>query len=881
MEKLVLIDGNSIAYRAFFALPPLNNAKGQYTNAVFGFTNILLKILAEEKPTYIMVAFDAGKAVFRHQKYESYKGTREKTPSELREQFPMIRALLDAFSIKRFEIDGFEADDIIGTMSKHAEAMGIHTRVVTGDKDLLQLVSPHVEVGIMRKGSDIEWYDEAAIWEKYQLRPDQIRDLKGLMGDTSDNIPGIPGVGEKTALKFLYEYGSVEGLLQHIDELKGKMKEKVAANQDLAILSKDLATIVRDVPIDVPVSETHYDGYDVEAVRTIFMEYEFRSLLNRIASEQGDSPSPSEGTQPSIEYHLVTVDTMDEAKKYLQSPVALHIEVDGDNPHRHPMIVLSIASEQGIVHVEPELMVKWPALLEWIQNEQYEKWVYDAKAATVALRGLGIELKGITFDPMLAGYLLNPSITDHSLARIVTDHGVYSLRSDEEIYGKGAKRKLPEGDALYTHLAHKVNAIWKSRAHLEQELTDKELKELLYDLELPLSGVLAEMEITGITVRRDNLEDMGKQLDAEIAHLTSEIYRLAGTEFNINSTKQLGEILFDKLGLPPVKKTKTGYSTDADTLEKLRGQHEVIEHLLHYRTLVKLNSTYVEGLMKEIHERDGKVHTTFNQALAATGRLSSLNPNLQNIPIRIEEGRRIRKAFVPAEADWVILAADYSQIELRVLAHISQDHNLIDAFQKGMDIHTRTAMDVFGIPAEAVTADMRRSAKAVNFGIVYGISDYGLSQNLGITRKEAAQFIERYFSVFDRVKGYMEEIVATARKQGYVTTLLNRRRYLPEIMDRNFNIRSFAERTAMNTPIQGSAADIIKLAMVNMAQELKKLNLRSRMLLQVHDELVFEVPPEELEQMKALVPQVMESAIKLSVPLKADVSYGKSWYEAK
>lgn len=882
MKKLVLLDGNGIAYRAFFAIPPLNNTKGQYTNAVYGFTNILLKILADEKPTNILVAFDSGKTVFRHEKYEQYKGTREKTPPELREQFPMIRELLDAFSIPRLELEGYEADDIIGTLSKKAEMEGIHTRIVTGDKDLLQLVSPFVEVGLMRKGSEIEWYDEAAIRERYNLSPDQIRDLKGLMGDSSDNIPGIPGVGEKTALKFLYEYGTVEGLLANIDQLKGKMKEKVEENQHLALLSKELATIVRDVPMDFSIQDTTYSGYDAEAVRNVFLQFEFRSLLNRI---DGGTTQIEEDVKveqlPQVQYHVVNADNKQELESLLTSPMVMQIELDNDNPHRAQIVAITLASDKGIMHIGAEHIADWPALVQWLEDEQQTKWTYDAKAAMVALSRNQVQLRGIEFDLLLAAYLLNPSQSAYPLSQIASEFNTYTLRSDDDVYGKGAKRVIPTGDTLYTHLAHKAMAIWKSKESVERELKDKELYELFYELELPLSSVLAKMELAGITVDRDKIQTMGKQLEEEIQTLTEDIYKLAGTEFNINSTKQLGEILFDKLGLPPIKKTKTGYSTDADTLEKLKGQHEIIDKLLHYRTLVKLNSTYIEGLLKEIHDEDGKIHTTYNQALAATGRLSSINPNLQNIPIRIEEGRRIRKAFVPSEKDWVILSADYSQIELRVLAHISKDENLIDAFMKEMDIHTRTAMEVYGVTAEEVTPNMRRSAKAVNFGIVYGISDYGLSQNLGITRKEAGQFIERYFARFQGVKRYMEEIVQIARQQGYVTTLLNRRRYLPEILDRNFNIRSFAERTAMNTPIQGSAADIIKKAMIMMADQLEKEKLRSRMLLQVHDELVFEVPSEELEVMKELVPKVMESALELSVPLKVDVSYGPTWYDAK
>jgi DNA polymerase-1 len=885
MEKLVLVDGNSIAYRAFFALPALTNSKGQYTNAAYGFTNILLKILDEEKPTHILIAFDAGKTVFRHKDFEQYKGTRQTTPPELREQFPMIRDLLDAYGICRYELEGYEADDIIGTISLLAEKEGIPTRIVTGDKDMLQLISPHVQVGLTRKGSDIEWYDEAALWERYNLRPDQIRDLKGLMGDTSDNIPGIPGVGEKTALKFLYEYETVEGLLANIDKLKGKIKEKVEENKHLAILSKELATIYRDVPTELTIDSLRYEGYDADKVRKILMELEFRSLLNRIKSDESATDEAAEeiGSKSYAEITFIqaTEENADQLEEYLTSPAAIHVEIDGTNPHRSPIIGMTVASEKGIIAVSPEMIKRWERLVQWLQDDRQAKWAYDGKAAIVALHKLGIELKGVEFDLLLAAYLINPSAPEYHLDQIVAETGKYALPMDDEVYGKGAKRKLPEAEVLFRHLAHKAKAILLSKAALEEQLEEREVGGLYYDLELPLSRVLASMEIAGISVDRNRLIEMGKELDYEIERLTNEIYRIAGCEFNINSTKQLGEILFERLGLPPIKKTKTGYSTDADTLEKLQYQHEIIPNLLHYRTLVKLNSTYVEGLLKEIHDEDGKIHTSFNQSIAATGRLSSIEPNLQNIPIRIEEGRRIRQAFVPSEKDWLILAADYSQIELRILAHLSGDKNLIEAFKNDMDIHTRTAMDVFGVSADQVTSLMRRQAKAVNFGIVYGISDYGLSQNLGITRKEAAQFIERYFTIFSGVKTYMEEIVQTARKQGFVTTLLNRRRYLPEIMDRNFNRRSFAERTAMNTPIQGTAADIIKKAMVLMDEKMRELKVKSRMLLQVHDELVFEVPSDELEVMKQLVPDVMEHALTLSVPLKVDVSYGPTWYEAK
>lgn len=876
---MILIDGNSIANRAFYALPPLTNAKGQYTNAVFGFTNMLLKILEEENPTYILVAFDAGKIVFRHKDYEEYKGTRQKTPSELKEQFPLIKEVLDSFGIKRFELEGYEADDIIGTLSLIADKEGKEVKIVTGDKDMLQLVSDHVTVGLTRKGiTEIEWYDRVGIKEKYGLTPDQIRDLKGLMGDTSDNIPGIPGVGEKTALKFLHEFGSVEGLIANIDQLKGKMKEKVEENKHLAILSKELATIYREVPLELTIEDTRYKGYEDKQLRKIFMELEFRSLIDRIVPDQVEEVKQ---VQEDIKYSQVTLKNMDEVEELLSSPAAVVVELDGENPHRSSLVGVTIASEKGILAITPDVLIKWERLKAWLEDDAIEKWTYDGKRAMVSLAKLGITLRGVTFDHLIAAYLINPSAPEYELALVTREFGGYMLPTDDEIYGRGAKRRLPEGEELFRHLAHKANAIRLTKSAVEKELEAKEVAELFSSLELPLSSVLAKMEIAGIRVDRGRLEEMGKELELRIDQLTEEIYKEAGEEFNINSTKQLGEILFERLGLPPIKKTKTGYSTDADTLEKLQHHHEIIPKLLHYRTLVKLKSTYVEGLLKEIHDEDGKIHTSFNQSIAATGRLSSIEPNLQNIPIRIEEGRRIRQVFVPSEKDWVILAADYSQIELRILAHLSNDKNLVDAFQKDMDVHTRTAMDVFGVDKDQVTSNMRRQAKAVNFGIVYGISDYGLSQNLGISRKEAAEFIERYFSIYEGVKTYMEEIVQIARKQGYVTTLLNRRRYLPEILDRNFNRRSFAERTAMNTPIQGTAADIIKKAMVILDEKMVDMGLTSRMLLQVHDELVFEVPPHEIEIMKRLVPEVMEHAIELNVPLKVDVSLGPTWYEAK
>lgn len=844
---------------------------------------MLLKVIEEMKPTHIMVAFDAGKVVFRHSEYADYKGGRAKTPPELSEQFPLIRELLDAFSIQRFELEGYEADDIIGTLTKRADEQAWKTTVITGDKDMLQLVSEHVSVALTRKGvSEIELYTPQEIQDKYGLAPLQIIDLKGLMGDTSDNIPGVPGVGEKTALKLLHEYGSVEEVLANVDRVSGKkLQENLRENVDKAKMSKELATILREAPVELNVQETGYDGYDGALLSEFFKRMEFKSLLSKI---KVDAPVEGEGQAANaapFHFEVVTEESAAKFAEKLTSPMAFYVEMDGDNYHHAPIIGFGLSADDVNLYVPWDQAKEWKAFSQWLEDSTKEKWTFDGKRDTVGLAWHDQDIKGIGFDVYLASYLLNATESNPTLDSIASQYAQVRVRSDDEVYGKGAKRLLPEEDVISEHVAHKAAAIWQSVPVLREQLAENKMNELLNDLEAPLSMVLALMEKQGIKVNRDRLAQMGVDLDAKLEGLTKQIYELAGQTFNINSPKQLGEILFDVLDLPVLKKTKTGPSTSADVLEKLSPYHPIIDAILTFRQLGKLRSTYIEGLTKEIHSKSSKVHTLYNQATTATGRLSSTEPNLQNIPIRMEEGRKIREAFIPSEEGWYMLAADYSQIELRILAHISGDENLIDAFQKGMDIHTRTAMDVFGVEEGEVTSLMRRQAKAVNFGIVYGISDYGLSQNLNITRKEAGDFIERYFSVFSGVKLWMEEIVKQAKQDGFVTTLLNRRRYLPDIRSSNFNLRSFAERTAMNTPIQGTAADVIKLAMIRMQDSLQEKGLKSRMLLQVHDELVFEVPQDELEMMKQLVPEVMESALKLDVPLKVDVSFGHTWYEAK
>ncbi|KHF41041.1 DNA polymerase I [Halalkalibacter okhensis] len=874
MKKLVLIDGNSIAYRAFFALPLLNNDKGVYTNAVYGFTTMLLKIIEEEKPTHMLVAFDAGKTTFRHKTFDEYKGGRQKTPPELSEQFPLVREMLDAFNISRYEVENYEADDIIGTLAKDASSKDFEVKVFSGDKDLLQLVSDKVTVVLTKKGiTNVEAYDEALIAEKYGISPKQIIDMKGLMGDSSDNIPGVPGVGEKTALKLLKEFGSVEKVLDSIDQISGKkMKEKLEENREQALMSKELATIFVDVPFETPLDDLSFGEYDKQDVVKLMKELEFTSLVPKFDTEGATLEELEE----------ITYDVLDEVtEEHLTKEASLIVEVLSENYHQANIEGLALVNEKGRFFIETQQALKSRALVEWLKDDTTKITVFDAKRAVVALGWKGVLLNGVTFDVQMASYLLDPSLSSHEISDVAKRKAKGQVQEDEVVYGKGAKQKVPQQAQLAEHLVRKADALYQLQPILEQELIENEQEKLFRELEMPLSIILGRMETTGVKVDKQQLEHMGENLNERLQELEQTIHELAGGAFNINSPKQLGEVLFEKLGLPPIKKTKTGYSTSADVLEKLAEDHEIVQYILHYRQLGKLNSTYIEGLLKVTKDETNKIHTRYNQALTQTGRLSSTDPNLQNIPIRLEEGRKIRKAFIPSESGWKIVAADYSQIELRVLAHISGDEKLIEAFQSDMDIHTKTAMDVFHVSEEEVTSNMRRSAKAVNFGIVYGISDFGLSQSLGITRKEAGQFIDRYLASYPKVKEYMDHTIEEAREKGYVTTLLQRRRYLADITSRNFNKRSFAERTAMNTPIQGSAADIIKRAMVDMAERLVQENLQSRMLLQVHDELIFEVPENEMEIMMKLVPEVMEQTVSLDVPLKADVSYGETWYDAK
>lgn len=899
-RTLLLMDGNSVLYRAFYGVPLLSTKAGIYTNAVYGMTQMLLKLLDEFRPTHMAVAFDKGKITFRHAEFAEYKGKRQATPDELLGQFGLARELLARFQIKTLELDLIEADDIIGTLATEAASTFDQVILISGDKDLFQLVNERVSVYITRKGAtDLARYDVAAVKERYEgLNPTQMIDLKGLMGDASDNIPGVPGVGEKTAIKLLKQFPQLETVLEHIDEVAGnKLKERLREHGELARLSKRLATIKTDVELPVSTEQLRYEGYDLDEVKRLFQELEFRTLTNRIKSWTGINPVQTR----TVEVALATLETqpafvalsVEKLSGWLTpdaTVVALLLDVEGSY-QEGKVRGLALASPEAAAYFavsvdetssDGQMAAVRTVLTKWLQDESLTKIVYDFKAIFVAgkLAGwLDPELdappSGV-LDTLLATYLVHASEGEPSLVEVVEkalpDRQV--AEPDRLALEKGG----PDKPAALLRLASRLLEVQQP---LEAALSEYELLPLYRDVEWPLVGVLADMEFYGVRLDVERLRKTGQEFSAEIGRLTGEIHAQAGTEFNINSPKQLGEILFEKMHLPPQKKTKTGYSTSADVLEKLAPQSPFVRLILDYRQLAKLQSTYVEGLLKVVRMPASRVHTSFRQAMTATGRLSSMEPNLQNIPIRMEEGRRLRQAFVPTHEGWRILSGDYSQIELRILAHLSEDRALMDAFIADMDIHTRTASDVFEVAPEEVTPLMRRQAKAVNFGIVYGISDFGLAQNLNISRAQAARFIEQYFAKFPGVKRYMEDTVNKAREQGYVETVLGRRRYLPQIRSRNFNERSFAERTAMNTPIQGTAADMIKLAMVSIERRLKTEGWASKMLLQVHDELIFEGPQGELDRLADMVRREMESAVPLHVPLKVDMHVGDTWYDAK
>ena len=876
LNKLVLIDGNSLSFRAFYALPLLSNHAGIHTNAVYGFAMLLEKIIKEEKPNHFLVAFDAGKTTFRHSKYSEYKGGRQKTPPELSEQFPYIRQLLDAYHIKRYELDNYEADDIIGTLSRQADEADFETIIITGDRDLTQLATDNVTIYYTKKGvTDVDHYTPKFIAEKYNgLVPKQIIDMKGLMGDTSDNIPGVAGVGEKTAIKLLNQFESVEGVYEHIEEVTAKkLKEKLINSKADALMSKDLATINVHSPIEVSLEDTKLTLQDDTTKKIeLFKKLEFKQLLADIDTSSTNEEVIDKTFEIEQDFQNVDLNDLNEA--------VIHFELEGTNYLKDAILKFGFYTNHQHVVINADDVKNYKNLVRWLEDKNTTKIVYDAKKTYVSAHRLGINIENIEFDVMLASYIIDPSRSIDDVKSVVSLYGQNYVKDNITIFGKGKKHHIPEEPILNEHIASVTEAIAAVTPTMKSQLEDYNQIELLKDLELPLARILSEMEEIGIYTDINDLKEMEFEIQKKLDVLISNIHESAGEAFNINSPKQLGVVLFETLQLPVIKKTKTGYSTAVDVLEKLQGEHPIIDDILEYRQLAKLQSTYVEGLQKVI-SKDHRIHTRFNQTLAQTGRLSSIDPNLQNIPIRLEEGRKIRKAFKPTSKDSVILSADYSQIELRVLAHITQDESLKHAFINGHDIHTATAMKVFNVESDQVDSLMRRQAKAVNFGIVYGISDYGLSQSLGITRKQAKAFIDDYLASFPGVKQYMSDIVKDAKAQGYVETLLHRRRYIPDITSRNFNLRSFAERTAMNTPIQGSAADIIKLAMVKFSEKIKETKYHAKLLLQVHDELIFEIPKSEVEDFSKFVEEIMEQALVLDVPLKVDSNYGATWYDAK
>ncbi|AJA48533.1 DNA polymerase I [Clostridium pasteurianum DSM 525 = ATCC 6013] len=873
MERLLILDGNSLMNRAFYAIPALNNSEGLNTNAIYGFINMLFKMREELKPNYIVTTFDKKAPTFRHKDYKDYKAGRKKMPPELSEQFPVVKELLEKLAINIFEIEGFEADDLIGTLASFSRNQGIEVYIVTGDKDALQLAEDNVKIVINKKGmTEKEIYDKDRMLMDYGVTPKQFIDVKGLMGDSSDNIPGVPGIGEKTALKLIKEYGSIENVLMNIDNLSGKkIKENLKEYREQAVFSKKLATIVTDVPIEIDLEDIKSkEKFDVEAVRKMFVKLEFKSLMNKIpVSSKEDGQESLEDIK--VEYKLIdTIEKLKEAANSIKDILYILFENEDEQIYSKSSIkkiYLNTGDRNYIIdyaeifNSDSEELIG--VLKKIFEDENIEKVIHDSKIPYTILAKINVSLKGLIFDTKIAAYLIDPAQSEYGLNGLIRDNLNIDIKDEDELL---RVKEIQYLKPIYEDLSEKIKLL--------------NMEELFYNVEKPLIEVLSSMEARGFKIDKLKLNELGEKFSEKIQETKEEIYSLSGEEFNISSPKQLGKILFEKLDLPVIKKTKTGYSTNAEVLEKLRDKHPIIDNITYYRQLTKLYSTYVEGL-KTVIDSDDRIHSSFNQTVTTTGRLSSTEPNLQNIPIKHEMGREIRKVFIPDDSECVILSGDYSQIELRVLAHIANDENLINAFKHHSDIHTKTASEVFNVPIDQVTPLMRSNAKAVNFGIVYGIGDFSLAQDLKIPKSKAKEYIDTYFERYPNVKKYLEDIVIKAKEDLYVTTILNRRRYIPEIKARNKMVASFGERLAMNTPIQGSAADIIKLAMVKVYNKLKEENLKSTIILQVHDELILNVYKDEIEVVKKLVKEEMENAIELKVPLEVDINIGETWYEAK
>ena len=905
MDKLVLIDGNSIMNRAFYGImgsKMLTTKDGKYTNAIYGFLAILFKTLEDIQPQYIAVAFDLKGPTARHKMYEGYKANRHGMPEELAEQMPVIKDVLRAMHIDIIEKEGYEGDDILGTLAKYGEKQGLDVTILSGDRDTFQLASDHITIRIPRtKGgkTETENYDRAKVLEEYGLEPEQLIEVKALQGDTSDNIPGVPGIGPKTAIALIQKYHSVEELYQKIeageDDLKGKQKENIINNKEMAELSRKLGEINIQVPIEDTLEEIKVEEWDKQKVLALFEELRFNRYIERFHLRDGANASNSSKEKEDNKLEIIETTQLPE----LNGKLYYYLELqENDHPEdiiKKDIVGISIYSGNKIYYIK-----KYDQFVEQLkqifEDKTIEKYGYDLAQDYILLKQIGITMENIVYDAKVAAYVLNPT-SKYTLDVIVRDY--LEIDNAEYLQSQGIQEENKQ-TSLFDTLEQKadeeekkaqedsqkiINCLYAKEIYQLSEVTIKKLEEidalaLFKTIDMPTVEVLAEMQWNGMYLDVNELDDYGEELKTRLEILTQEIYEMCGEEFNINSTKQLGVILFEKLRLPVVKKTKSGYSTDVDVLEKLREEHPVIEKLLEYRQLMKLNSTYVEGMKPYINPKTKRIHSFFHQTITATGRISSTEPNLQNIPTRFELGKQLRKVFKPAEG-CLYIDADYSQIELRVLAHISNDEHMVQAFKNGEDIHKQAASKVFHIPIEEVTKEQRSSAKAVNFGIVYGISDFGLGEQLGISRKKAKQYIEQYLEQYAGIKKFMDEIVEKAKETGYVETLFKRRRYIPELKSNNYMVRQFGQRAAMNTPIQGTAADIMKIAMINVLKELKSRNMKSKIVLQVHDEMMIEATLEEVDTVKEILKQCMEQAINLNVPLIAEVSEAANWYECK
>ena len=878
-KKVMLIDGSSLIFRAFFALPNLTNADGVMTNGVYGFLTMYFRAVEEYKPDYILVAFDKKTKTFRHKEFEDYKANRDKAPNELNYQFGILKDILDSLNVKYLDIDGFEADDIVGTYSKIAKDEGLETVIITGDKDYFQLVNDDVIVYLTRKGiSQMEEITEEKIKEDYGLIPKQLIDVKGLMGDKSDNIPGVDGIGEKTAIKYIKKYGSMEDLYKNLDDIRGKKtKENLENSRQIAFLSKKIGTIVTNAPVDYEISDLRVKDPDMESLKEKFSKYNFNKFLEKFEDENDVQREDLDFSYSFTDDDFSIIEDIEKEKIFYFKTIFENDNYIHSNAFK--IAIKSPSSKTFIYNPDQKFIENFK---KYFEDENVSKVSFDIKEDIVLFNKLGIEINFPYDDTMLMHYLIDPSRSSYDLKTFSQAFLKYEVLNEEDLLGKGKKRKHYKdlsNEELGKYLASIINAIEDSLDILNVKLKELSMYDLYKDCEIKLSKVLADMEITGFVCDIDELEKIKDEVSLELKDLEKIIYELSGSEFNINSPKQLSKILFEDLELPIIKKTKTGYSTNAKVLEKLRDKHPIIEKIERYREMYKLKSTYLESLEACI-DQDGRIRSTFKQNVTATGRLSSTEPNLQNLPIRTEEGRKIRKAF-KADDDKVLIDADYSQIELRVLAHLANDKKMQEAFSNDIDIHTKTASEVFDTPIDEVTKLQRSEAKAVNFGIIYGISDYGLSQNLNIPRKRAKEYIENYLDTYPQIKKYMKDIVKKAKEEGFVNTIFNRRRYVPEINSKNFNVRSFGERVALNTPIQGSAADIIKFAMINSYLNLKKAKINAKIVLQIHDEIIIEASKKDLEKAKEILKTSMEEAVNLKVPLLVDIDSGDSMYESK